>query len=164
MKQNWKQLLRRTESAILALLMLLSMVEITPAARAASDTVESPVIMKQADGKYTVTLNFRYEGTADSVSIKGGIPGIDWGENQAAMNNTDGVWSYTFTDLTSGIYPYKFYTSNDEWIADPQNTLRDGDDNGLLVLDETPVIAYHDEDNTYRVTLISGLYLSTTRS
>ena len=130
MRRNWKQLLRRPGSAILAIVLLVTTAWTMPVARAA-DAVESPVIAENSDGFYQVTFN--YEGDAESVQLRGEIPGAGW-DSGIDMTENDGVWSVTLENVKPGSYQYKFVIDGSAWIDDPANPAENEGGNSKLVL------------------------------
>lgn len=144
---------KRLLTLVLTAAMLLGLTAM-PAARAdvrAEGTVESPVIVKNGDGTYDVT--FAYEGDADSVGVRGTVPGTNWDSDAVAMTNTDGVWSAKVQGIPGGSYEYKFVLDNGrDWPTDPGNVLYADNGNSLLYLDEKPLVQKEPFDDGYRVT------------
>lgn len=152
MEKKARQFGARAVSLFLALLMLVTTAGIVPTASAAAANVESPVIVKNADGTYNVTFN--YESDWESMEVFGNFPASNWSQALPMEKVEGNVFTATLNSTVGGSYEYKFHVPNtNDWFGDPKNPLKaDKDDNGLLVLDEKPVIK-DNGDGTYNVTL-----------
>ncbi len=117
-------------------------------------TVESPIVVKNADGTYDVT--FQYEdATANEVKLMGDqLPNGSWNYSQAiSMKKSGNIWSVKLGKVEAGSYEYKFKigTTDNDWRNDSGNPLINGDNN-LLILGEKPYVSNKKENGKYDVT------------
>ena len=87
-----------------------------------------PVVTPNDHGSYDVT--FTYHGNASSVSLRGDLPGINWDPGKVMIQDPEGVWTTTVTDVDLGNYKYKFFTN--DWTFDPDTPYKPYDNNSFL--------------------------------
>ena len=75
-------------------------------------------------------VTFTYTGSATSVSVAGSFN--SW--TATKMTKSGSTFTYT-TNLTDGIYEYKFVVNGTDWIKDPANSRSGGSgDNSILIV------------------------------
>lgn len=118
----------------------------------ASSSVVSPEVTNNE-------VTFRYKNdSVSTVYLKGTMN--SWGDANPMIKGEDGVFTCTLT-LQSGIYQYKFYSSdiaeNGGWITDPQNSeYADGNSVvrvGSPIINGQEVTFYYSGDSAARVNL-----------
>ncbi|WP_062352225.1 alpha-amylase family glycosyl hydrolase [Bacillus kwashiorkori] len=83
------------------------------------EKAESPLVKENGE------VTFRYIGEADRVRVAGSF--TSWQDNALEMEkNDEGVWQLT-VQLTPGTYEYKFILGENNWITDPGNNNKAGD-------------------------------------
>ncbi|WP_338358378.1 hypothetical protein [Yeosuana marina] len=78
--------------------------------------------------KQQTTFNLKGYADAQEVILAGSFNG--WDEHQYKMRKTDEGWIYNIP-LSGGKYHYKFIVDG-EWIVDPNNTVKEYDDDGHI--------------------------------
>lgn len=120
-----------------------------------ANELDSPVVNE--DG----TVSFYYQdagGEADQVRVAGSF--TDWQNNALSMEKSDvGNWTTT-TNLTAGIYQYKFIIGESNWILDPLNEEQDGGNSKLVVpginLDLVPSKIEVGSEQTLKANVVEG--------
>lgn len=105
-----------------------------PVEGSSSTVIASPVIGERSDTGAKVTFNYEGEGQEDKVIVKGEFNG--WNNTDLSKDSTN-LWSGTL-DIPAGWYEYgmAWYPSEDpngEWIGDPWNLVKKGNNPGLSV-------------------------------
>ncbi len=121
---------------------------------AKADDLQSPIVVKNADGTYDVTF-YTDNSSATQIQVAGDI--TNWQSGAVSMQKTEGttIWSATISNLASGKHEYKFieFIENGvNWYKDPLNQGAASDGNSPLILSEDPIVT-ENEDGTFDLTL-----------
>ena len=118
---------------------------------AKADDLQSPIVVKNADGTYDVTFKTD-NSSAAQMQVAGDI--TEWQTGAVSMQKTEGTttWSATISNLASGKHEYKFIEDGTNWYKDPLNQGAASDSNSPLILSEDPIVT-ENEDGTFDLTL-----------
>ncbi len=118
---------------------------------AKADDLQSPIVVKNADGTYDVTF-YTDNSSATQMQVAGDI--TNWQSGAVSMQKTEGttIWSATISNLASGKHEYKFIENGSNWYKDPLNQGAASDGNSPLILSEDPIVT-ENEDGTFDLTL-----------
>ena len=78
-------------------------------------------------------VTFEYvNDTAASVKVMGSFD--NWETGISMTKNEKGLWTATLENLPYGIYEYKFLVNGTEWVNDPANGVKVGDNNAFTIM------------------------------
>lgn len=118
--------MRRRLSLSIIFVLLVSLFSFYQMDVGAEGNIKSPIV--HSDG--SVTFQLADEGQ-ESVAVAGSF--TDWAENAIPLEQKEQVWSVTIPELKPAVYEYKFIINGSDWIQDPLNANKIGDNNSFVI-------------------------------